>query len=759
MRTFGVLLLLASTLFSGSNGPRTWRTKVKEKAAFADPAVVEFVRPGLVVTITGAGIAADGTISANFTVTDPNGLALDVKGGTTPGAVRTNFVAAYIPKGTQDWVALTTRAQKSPITGNSATQPAADSGGAVAASGNGYTYTFHTKAPSGFDDSQTVRIGVYASRDLSDFSLDTNYADYVFTFVPNGSAVTNTHDVIATANCNRCHDILAAHGGSRRLVPLCVMCHNPGDNGVQTVDPDTGNSIDFEVMIHKIHMGSSLPTVQAGKPYQIIGFEQSVNDYSTVIFPADARNCQMCHESGSYPRASTSGTAYAKAGPPPAPLNVDDKGNITAGAADTDTTAAPSYPGTGDPTSGPGGATVIPVSAPQDPGQSSEPAPANANWWLTRPKMAACGACHDDVNFATGENHPGGFQLDDSRCANCHIAQGEHPFDASILGAHTIAEWTPGVLPGVNFKLISVTGAAGKAPSVTFSMTDNAGNGIDPGSMNLLNLVMAGPTGDYASVVSESAKGATAAGAAGTYTYTFKATIPPDATGTYTMGIEGYRNSTVNAGTTSSQTVRDVGFNQVMPFSVDGSTVAPYPVEIVQQNCNACHYRISAHGGIRQNVQYCFLCHNPNATDSGERPADQNPTQGIDFPVLIHRLHFGANAEAGGQMTPFVVWGFGGKPNDFSGVLYPGDLRDCGKCHVNASDFPPVPDTRIAVNNPRDFINPTPPTTAACTACHTAKDASAHASLQTSPTLGESCGVCHGQGSDFAVDKVHARTF
>ena len=149
------------------------------------------------------------------------------------------------------------------------------------------------------------------------------------------------------------------------------MCHNPGGNGIQTVDPDTGNSIDFEVMIHKIHMGSSLPSVIAGTPYQIIGFQQSVNDFSSVVFPADTRNCRMCHEGGSYPRASTAGTAYAQAGPPPAPLNVDQKGNITGGAMDTDTTATPSSPGTGDPTSGPAGATVIPESAPQDPGQSS----------------------------------------------------------------------------------------------------------------------------------------------------------------------------------------------------------------------------------------------------------------------------------------------------------------------------------------------------------------------------------------------------
>ena len=269
---------------------------------------------------------------------------------------------------------------------------------------------------------------------------------------------------------------------------------------------------------------------------------------------------------------------------------------------------------------------------------------------------------------------------------------------------------------------------------------------------------MAGPTGDYTNAVSESATGAATTGTA-TYTYTFKTAIPASATGTYAMGIEGYRNFTVLPGTVVAQTVRDVGFNQLLPFSVDGSAVSPHTLDNAQQDCSACHYRLSAHGGIRENVQYCLLCHNPTATDAATRPASANPPQSIDFPVLIHRLHTGATAEPGGQMTPFIVYGFGGSKNDFSGVLYPAALQDCGKCHVNLTNFPPVPSTRIPVTNPTDYINPTPPTTAACTACHTPQDASAHAQVNTSPTLGETCGVCHGQGAAFAVDLVHARTF
>ncbi len=750
------LLALAAAALNGSGG-RPFNAH--ERAFYADPNLVNFVRPGLSVKITGATIGADGVITAGFRVTDPRGLALDVQGINTPGTVSTSFVAAYIPKGGHDWVALTTRAQTSPINGSRAVQPAADTGGAITAANDAYTYRFQTKVPSGFDMSQTVRIGVYASRNLSEFDLGTNYADDVFTFVPGGGAITDTHDVVATQSCNRCHDPLAAHGGSRRLVALCVMCHNPGGNGTDTVDPDTGNSIDLAVMVHKIHMGSSLPSVQAGTPYQIIGFQQGVNDYSTVVFPADPRNCQMCHEQGAYPRKSTAGTAGASAGLPPAPLHVSG-GNSVPGSDSGDTTVTPVFPGTGDPTAGPGGATAIPVSEAADPGQATEPAPVNANWWLTKPNSRACGACHDNVNFQTGLNHAGGLPVSDNQCAMCHVPQGELPLDASILGAHVIPEWTPGLLPGVVFKLIGVTGtAAGSKPTVTFSVKDNQGNAIDASKMNLLNLLLAGPAADYSNLVSESAIGATASGEAGTYTYTFKAAIPADAKGTYTIGIEGYRNQAVLPGTVIEQTVRDVGFNKLLPFSVDGSPVSPHPVEAVQQDCNACHYRISAHGGIRQNVQYCLLCHNPTATDAARRPASAAPAQSIDFPVLIHRLHTGDEAEAGGQMTPFIVYGFGGSRNDFSDVRFPGDLRDCGKCHVNASHVPPLPDTRIAVNNPRAFINPTPPVTAACTACHTAKDASAHAFLMTSATLGESCAVCHGQGAAFGVDKEHARTF
>jgi OmcA/MtrC family decaheme c-type cytochrome len=286
-RAAAIAVVITLSLASGQKGVYSPR----EKAFYADASAVQFVRPGLVFKITSAQVASDGTITATLSIADPAGLPLDRAGVTTPGAVSISMVAATIPKGQEQYISYTTRMQTSPITGVSAIQGAADSGGSFTSVSDGvYKYTFATKAPSGFDATATHTIGAYGSRNLTLFNLGTNYASTTFNFVPNGSAVTTTRDVVHTTACNTCHDQLSAHGGSRRGMEMCILCHNP-----QSIDPDTGNTIDLKVMAHKIHMGSSLPSVKAGKPYQIIGFSPTPVDWSTVVYPADARRCETCH--------------------------------------------------------------------------------------------------------------------------------------------------------------------------------------------------------------------------------------------------------------------------------------------------------------------------------------------------------------------------------------------------------------------------------------------------------------------------------
>ncbi len=658
--------LLATCLpLTGDNRPAFDR---HSKSFYADPGVVAFVRPGLVLKITAARIAGDGTISADFSLTDPQGLPLDMAGVYSGGTVSVSFIAAYIPKGATQYSAYTTTVQKSPITGNSATQASTDRGGAFVSNGSGqYTYTFHTKAPSGYDPTVTHSVGAYATRDLSAFNLGTQYANDVFSFVPNGAAVTVVRDVVETQSCNQCHDPLSAHGGARQLTQLCVMCHTP-----QTTDPDTGNTVDFKVMIHKIHMGASLPSVLAGGKYEIIGFQQSVNDFSTVVFPSDVRNCTICH------------TPTAK----------------------------------------------------------------QANNYLTQPTRAACGACHDDVNFATGANHPAGIQTSDANCATCHTPQGQLEFDASVAGAHVIPANSKQVA-GVVFTIQKVdNGLAGKNPTVTFTVKDKSGNPIALSTMGRLSLALAGPTTDYSTEISETAT--SAQGGNGVYTYTFKNAIPAAATGTYAIGIEGYVTRTVAIANSQTTSVEDAGLNQVSYFSVDGSTVVPRRAVVALSNCNVCHTALAAHGGMRNNVEYCVFCHNPTATDAAVRPASAGAAQGIDFVMLVHKIHRGENLVNG-----YTVYGFQGSINNFSGVQFPGDLRDCAKCHENNSYQVPSGGT-LNVANPRGYINPSPPTATACLACHDGQDSAAHAKGNINQ-LGEACVVCHASDAAYSVDFVHAR--
>ena len=300
------------------------------------------------------------------------------------------------------------------------------------------------------------------------------------------------------------------------------------------------------------------------------------------------------------------------------------------------------------------------------------------------------------------------------------------------------------------FTLSRVDNAApGKQPTVTFSVKNKAGSVVDISQMALLNLVMTGPTTDYNGYVSEDVRKATPVG--GQYTYTFSAAIPANATGSYAIGVEGYNNVTVNPNTTLSQVVRDSGFNQMIYFTVDGTKVAPRRKVVSQANCLGCHNTLLLHGGMRQNVEYCVVCHNPGVTDSSMRAANDTP-ESVNFKSMIHKIHTGNNLT-----NDFTIMGHGNTPTNFNDVGYPGDRRDCVRCHIAGTYNLPLPDGLISQQAPRDYINPMPPVSGACLSCHTLQSDAAHASLQTSPTLGESCTACHGSTSTDSVANVHAR--
>jgi OmcA/MtrC family decaheme c-type cytochrome len=217
------------------------------------------------------------------------------------------------------------------------------------------------------------------------------------------------------------------------------------------------------------------------------------------------------------------------------------------------------------------------------------------------------------------------------------------------------------------------------------------------------------------------------------------------------VGIEGYKNVTLMPNTTKSQVVRDVGFNPVSYFTVDGSTMKPRRKVVSQANCTGCHNTLMLHGGIRQNVEYCVVCHSPMVTDSSMLANGDTP-ESINLKTMIHKVHTGDNLT-----NDFTIIGHGNSTNNFNDVGYPGDRRDCLRCHIAGTYNLPLPDGLISQASPRDYLNPMPPVSGACLSCHTTQSTAAHAALQTSDSLGESCATCHGSTADASVANVHAR--
>jgi len=177
--------------------------------------------------------------------------------------------------------------------------------------GNGsYTYTFKQNLASatmpspainptittlvGYDQTLTHRVLV----DMGGHAGPTGEATK--DFVPNGSAVVKTRNIVETATCQKCHGPeFAGHGGDRVTVDGCVTCHSPN-----TYDAQSGETVEMSVMIHKIHAGNELAsmagsdgqyydnpntttdeTADNGKPYAIWGNSNSRHSWETVAFP------------------------------------------------------------------------------------------------------------------------------------------------------------------------------------------------------------------------------------------------------------------------------------------------------------------------------------------------------------------------------------------------------------------------------------------------------------------------------------------
>jgi OmcA/MtrC family decaheme c-type cytochrome len=539
--------------------------------------------------------------------------------------------------------------------------------------GGNYEYTSNFDPTGLVTNGDALRVAIQLSAgDLPDGY--NGWCDFDYAGGPSAcGTATLTREIVETDTCNVCHGNtddtqLGIHGGGRTDVEYCVTCHNP-----YSVDPDTGNTVDLPVMIHKIHRGADLNVL----PYQIWGYRNSVHDYSEVEFTKDIDDCTNCH--------TGSGN------------EVDN--------------------------------------------------------WFDVPSAEACGACHDDVDFASGANHAGGA-TSNSDCIWCHAPTGPNGADVVHRGMQRalLASDYEFIIDDV--RVVSDTLEVDYMVTLNSSSMDLA---ADPewtaGSASRLYISVGWDTSDYSNVDSGSTPamplGINALPAGGAATSIggglYQVVADLDGTGasdTVTVIMDGHPAADLDGDSTYSD--RIAVRNDYWSINVDGGrAVAVDRRDVVDiDKCGECHdaagQGISLHGNNRTGeMQVCVVCHNANNTDINQRPAppavgaDGKAEESIDMKRMIHQIHSGAELANG-----VVIYGYGGSEHDYSDAEFIGNRMNCEGCHDSgtygtaeaANTLPSTIDTGADVADPDDDLNISP-IAAVCSSCHDDSGATDHMKL------------------------------
>ncbi len=514
--------------------------------------------------------------------------------------------------------------------------------------------------------------------------------DATFDFDPAASDTQTTpaadpRQLVRTENCNVCHHNLALHGGRRLSVAYCVTCHNPSSG-----DP-VGTTVDFKVMVHKLHMGKNLPSVLAGGTY-VIKSSFGDSDFSDVSFPQDVGNCLACH--GAAP-VLTGQTAI------PAPLAGDSfktKPTIATCTSCHDLTSFVDPPAAGF-TLHMGGTNAGVAYSDSD-----------------------CARCHT----STGSEHTAPIEL-------FHAIPAAADFKYSIV---SVTSAVPGQNPAVTVKVTNAAGttayklnaSGGNTADAPWAQTatGNSRLGVDigwsttavtaAGDTNYTNEGSGQKAGQPVSL--DVLKNGVYNSADGSYTVTSTVAIPANAVGVGMVALEGHP--------ADGQGNRIAVKNATKTFAITGTATTARRAVVDVNKCNLCHQNLSLHGNNRtSSIETCVICHNANATDVSRRPTDGSATadgkaeESVDFKKMIHGIH-GASFSGAGP----VIYGFGGSVNDFSKAGYPGVLQNCEACHNAGTygvSFAFANGTTTSTSGdpltPAGFLRTTK-ITATCAACH-----------------------------------------
>jgi OmcA/MtrC family decaheme c-type cytochrome len=667
-----------------------------------------------------------------------------------------------------------------------------------------YSYTFKTNITDPtktnnvvFEPGLTHRVAIQLSykNAAGETILVNPYFDFT---VVNGKSVAvtdpaKTRKMTDVASCNGCHEKLALHGGGRVDTQYCVMCHNPG-----TVDPESGNNLNLSTMVHKIHSGKSLKSKLAtagGEDYTIWGYTNTKYNYAEVGFPQDLRNCTKCH-----------------------------------------TAANPKTPQGDNWKTKPSKEACLTCHASN----------ANSAWDISHKVFAGtfvgAGAAAKDLTNA--------------QCANCHVGQisservhwnqneensakykmniESTTYDATarkVTVKYFLSDPTNGnaaynlVTPDCTFTgTTGICAPAGTRPTITAKF----------GNLRFY-LAYQNMVGQSAAVTEYSSYnngGSNASAYAhmgandGSNHYTVDIPLPADVSG---ISVAAGTARVVSIGQIKELKLK-VKTN-VEPRPVDDS-VAPIPlinvvvqhtfkelalsgtlnprrVVVSNEKCNVCHGSLGTtsgantlaeafHGGARNTVEACVVCHDANRPSSTVMTNGLAYNESYQFKRLIHGIHGNTKRTFPFTYGNKAVGAFnkdgtsviaGGTPlastveNYAAEVAWPGVGINCNACHVNNSykqDLGPL--GAVVLKGPVTLVgsgmtvtadlNPNywlviSPKAASCTACHDSSKAMAHVTSFGGSAVGdktqaqiaampkETCEDCHASGGFKGVDTVH----
>ncbi len=669
----------------------------------------------------------------NFTVTDGfgmpmTGLGMASKSSTAlaPSLNNMAFTIAKLVPGTNGspskWVNYIVTTMPASASATTALHlPGTDNTGTLVDHGNGtYTYTFYRNITQieAFRASQPVS-GANDPADLGDVSYQANLTHRLGIQLggpargtgkntPDGSTSSTfpTNVNVKTA-ANLIYDFIPATGqpvtatDQERLIvdmSACNSCHTKlswhGDNRVD---------VQYCVMCHTDQMKygfEEATTTSTG----YTGETRKINGMAVGNFP------KLIHMIHTGELLKKTGYAFSDINPFDARFPQDQR-NCT--KCHTGNSAAANYKPQGDN-------------------------------WKNVPSRLACGACHDNIDWATGTNHgvaaAGGPQLSDQNCVNCHAAADITTYhtptvapDAAnyIPGSHTNGSTVAGyanILPAgahrVTWDLKSVSLDSSRHPVFVFRfLEDGARKDFNTASSTVKTFwdnYVGSPSiyvafgtpqdgitspSDWNTTASTSFIGVwngTATGAkagtlsspdsSGYYTLTMTGTVVPDGATMVTGGI-GY---TYGYGPSMPLTQTAVpGFPYNATTYIGGVSVpAPNASKVASgftarrtivnsQNCNSCHAVL----GIFTDKVY----HAGERNDAGTCSFCHNVNRvnsgwGVNQKDFIHAIH-GASK----RQNKFSWEATAG--DDYWNTTYPGSekthlLNNCEACHVPGSyDF------------------------------------------------------------------------